>query len=295
MTADIILFAFKRADHLQRTLASLASNAEASASSLTIYCDGARGSEDEAGVAAVREAAAKATGFREVRTVSRDANMGLAGSVVAGVGEALERSDRVIVVEDDLQVAPHFLRYMNDALDEYAEEERVASIHGWRFPTRRALPDTFFIRGADCWGWATWRRAWPLYEPDGSKLLAQLEERRLTRAFDLDGSYPFTAMLRDQIAGRNNSWAVRWHAACFLADRLTLHPGRSLVHNIGNDGSGTHSLKQNRYDTALFEGILPVGGIAIEESDVGRHAMAESLRSSPLRRAARWLRRKARR
>lgn len=295
MAADIILFAFKRADHLQSTLASLARNAEAAASSLTIYCDGSRGPHDDEGVAAVREVASRATGFREVRAVHRDANMGLARSVVAGVGDALARSDRVIVVEDDLEVAPHFLRYMNDALDEYADDDRVASIHGWRFPTRRELPDTFFIRGADCWGWATWRRAWPLYEQDGAKLLGQLEGRRLTRIFDLDGSYPYTDMLRDQIAGRNNSWAIRWHAACFLADRLTLHPGQSLVHNIGNDGSGTHSLKHNRYDTALFEGILKVGGIAIEESAEGRRAMAESLRSSPLRRAARWLKRKVRR
>jgi len=47
-------------------------------------------------------------------------------------------------------------------------------------------------------------------------------------------------MLIDQIAGHNDSWAIRWHAACFLADRLTLYPGKSLVTNTGVDGSGTH-------------------------------------------------------
>ncbi len=61
-------------------------------------------------------------------------------------------------------------------------------------------------------------------------------------------------MLREQIAGRKDSWAVRWHAACFLDDLYTLYPGRSLVENIGNDASGTHCLPTADYVAKLTTG-----------------------------------------
>ena len=28
------------------------------------------------------------------------------------------------------------------------------------------IPETFFVKGADCWGWATWKRGWDLFELD---------------------------------------------------------------------------------------------------------------------------------
>ena len=147
----------------------------------------------------------------------------------------------------------HFLRFMNDGLDRYADDERVASIHAYIYPLARPAPETFFLRGADCWGWATWRRAWEHFNPDGKTLLQQLEAHGLTRAFDFDGTAAFTEMLENQIRGLNNSWAIRWHAACFLDGLLTLYPGRSLVHNIGNDGSGTHRSDDSAWSSSASE------------------------------------------
>jgi hypothetical protein len=163
---------------------------------------------------------------------------------------------RVIVVEDDLMLSPHFLRYMNDALELYSNDEKVASIHGYCYPVNNELPETFFLQGADCWGWATWRRAWSHFCTDGAKLLAELESRGLEREFDMDGEFGFTRMLRDQISGRNNSWAIRWHASCYLRGNLTLYPGRSLVHNIGNDNSGTHCDHRDDYQQKIS--MIPV-------------------------------------
>ncbi len=56
-------------------------------------------------------------------------------------------------------------------------------------------------------------------------------------------------MLRDQIDNKNNSWAIRWHVSLFLKNKFCLQPTRSLVKNIGFDGSGEHcgveTIKQN--------------------------------------------------
>jgi hypothetical protein len=84
-------------------------------------------------------------------------------------------------------------------------------------------------------------------------LLNNLKASGLTRKFDFEGSYPYLKMLKDQIKGRNNSWAIRWYGSAFLAEKLTLHPAVSLVQNIGLDGSGTHCFPETKYDTRLDE------------------------------------------
>ena len=112
--------------------------------------------------------------------------------------------------------------------------------------------------GAHSWGWATWLRAWQLFEADGRKLLEELRDRKITHQFDLNGAFPFTQMLEDQIAGRNDSWAIRWRASVFLENGLTLFPGTSLVSNIGHDASGVHCGESNEYKVDLATGPVNV-------------------------------------
>ena len=296
MPAPIALFAYKRPDHLRRVLDALAANPEAATSDIFVFSDAPRDAAATAGVEAVRQLLRGPHGFARLTPVLRDCNLGLARSIIDGVGRICDSHERVIVLEDDLEVAPYFLAYMNSALAHYSDEERVASIHGYTFPVPETLPETFFLRGADCWGWATWRRAWHLFEPDGASLLEALQARGLTNAFDLDGAYGFTSMLRDQIAGRNDSWAIRWHAATFLANKLTLYPGRSLVQNIGADGSGTHVDRTDAYRVRLATARVEVRAIPVEESTVARGAFARfltSIRPSVWRRLSGRLRRLA--
>jgi hypothetical protein len=272
--APVALFAFKRPVHLQRTVESLAANPLATRTHVVVFCDAARDERDTDGVAAVRAKVAQMRGFASVTPVHRESNLGLARSIIDGVSQLLAAHGRVIVVEDDLLLSPHFLLYMNEGLEVYAGDDKVASLHGYCYPVDMPLPETFFLRGADCWGWATWSRAWSHFEPDGRALLAALEAQGLTRRFDLDGSFPYTRMLADQIAGRNDSWAVRWHAACFLRGMLTLYPGRTLVENIGNDASGTHRGATGDFSASVSSTPVPVRRIALDESALARRAFA---------------------
>ena len=216
-------------------------------------------------VAATRAVARQASGFGNVVVVERPANLGLSRSVISGVTEALAGSDRVIVLEDDLVTAPGFLDYMLDALALYADDPRVASAHAYLYPVTGPVPETFFVRGADCWGWGTWRRAWAGFEAGGQKLLDRLRDSGQLTDFNHGGRAPmFGQMLEDQINGRNDSWAIRWHASTWLADQLTLYPGRSLVQNIGFDSSGTHTGKSPVYDVSLAAGPIVVKPVAVE-------------------------------
>ena len=147
---------------------------------------------------------------------------------------------------------------MNDALETYKDSQEVGHIQACDFTHDPSLPDTFLIKWTGSWGWATWDRAWKNFNPNGKELLKQLEERKLTRTFDFNGNYRFTRMLRRQIEGKNNSWAIRWNASLFLADILSLNVGRSLVQNEGFDGSGTNCGGGGLYSSNLWMHPLTV-------------------------------------
>ena len=237
--APIALFTYNRPWHTQQTVEALQKNKLASESELFIYSDDAKNDDARVSVDEVRKYIDNITGFKKITVIKRDKNWGLANSIIDGVTKIVNEYGRIIVLEDDLVTSPYFLKYMNTALDFYKNEKSVISIHGYIYPIEN-LPNSFFIKGADCWGWATWKNKWDMFEPDGQKLLNELKYRNLEKEADFNNSYGFTRMLKQQIKGKNNSWAVRWYMSAFLRDMLTLYPGKSYVQNIGNDDSGTH-------------------------------------------------------
>lgn len=274
-TAPIILFTYNRPAHTRRALESLRRNALAAESELFVYSDAARDEADREAVAEVRRIIHDALGFKAVHIVERDENQGLARNIIDGVTRVTDQYGRVIVLEDDLVVAPHFLRFMNDALETYKDEPRVGHIQACDFTDDPSLPDTFLIKFTGSWGWATWKRAWQHFNPDGKALLAELERRGLARKFDFGGKYGFTRMLRRQTEGKNNSWAIRWNASLFLKDILSLNTGRSLVQNTGFDGSGTNCGGGNLYQSRLCTTPIPVTKISpVTENREARAAYA---------------------
>lgn len=280
--APIALFAYNRPHHLRGTVEALAKNSLAAYSELHVFLDGAKSDADRDAVAAVRQYISEIEGFKSISVTAQEKNQGLAASIVGGVSLLLDSHERVIVLEDDIITSPFFLEFMNDALEAYKSDLEVASIHGFMYAAE-GLPETFFLRGADCWGWATWRRAWQVFNPDGAELLRQLEGYKLLDEFDLGGAVPNVQMLRDQIDGRNDSWAIRWHASAFLQNKLTLHPGHSLIQNIGLDGSGTHC--QNVPDHLKVEiatRLLRIERLPLAENIVARKQIAKFLLSQAI-------------
>lgn len=280
MRIPIALFVYCRLEHTRRTVESLIGNTGACNHDLIIFSDAARNKEHQMSVDQVRAFLATIRGFRSVTIHHREHNFGLAKSIIDGVTQVLFDHECVIVLEDDMETSPHFLKYMSEALDKYADDDRVISIHGYVYPVKEALPEAFFLRGADCWGWATWKRGWALFNPNGQTLMDELKKNNLIKAFDFNGAYGYSNMLKAQIQGGNDSWAIRWYATAFLANKLTLYPGRSLVSNIGNDSSGTHCGSTSSHDVKLSNCPIKLTGIEVRHSDVGAVAFENFFRES---------------
>ena len=266
--APIALFCYNRLDHLKRTLEALSQNKEAINSKLFIFSDGAKDNkEDKKNVQIVRDYLKNISGFKDVEVFFRPINFGLSKSIISGVSSVFDKHESIIVLEDDLVTSKYFLNYMNNSLEAYKNEDRVACIHGYQYDIK-GMPQTFFLKGADCWGWGTWKDSWKLFNPNGKELLTNLEDRNLSYEFNYGGLERLTRMLKNQINGLNDSWAIRWHASLFLADKLCLHPGKSMVSNIGQDGSGTHKGNSSLYNVNILNRAINIESIPIEVSKI---------------------------
>lgn len=278
--APIVLFTYNRLWHTMQTVEAMKKNELADQSEFFIFSDGPKNEKDEEKVKQLREYLRTIKGFKRITIIERDRNFGLANNIIDGVTRIVNEYGKIIVLEDDLITSPYFLKFMNEALEIYKDEEKVVSIHGYIYPIKD-LPETFFIRGADCWGWATWKRAWFLFEPDGQKLLRKLKEKNLQKEADFNNSYGFTKMLKDQINGKNDSWAVRWYMSAFLEDKLTLYPGKSFVQNIGFGDEATHTKGEiTFFKTELIEYFTPLRKIEVKEDLVARKKIEDFLRSN---------------
>lgn len=277
--APIALFVYNRPDHTRRTIEALQNNFLAADSRLFIFCDGAKTGADTASVDEVRQLARETKGFLSVKVIERPQNLGLANSIISGVTQLVKDYGSVIVFEDDLLSSPHTLRFFNDALERYANNEKVMHISAYMLPIERNnLPETFFFRAAFSWGWATWARAWDNFEPDVDKLMQQFDQDKISQ-FSIEHSMNFWKQVLDFKAGRNNSWAIRWYASVFLKGGLTLNPLHSLVHNIGHDGSGTHSNIESTYQVQIAQKRVEYFPEVIKEDEKAYEAIKYFLKN----------------
>lgn len=275
--APIALFTYNRPDKTQRVLESLMQNAEAKDSDLFIFSDGPKNEKAVEGVRMNREYIKTLTSnplitnrFKSITLIEREKNWGLANSLIAGITEVVNKYGKVIVVEDDLVLSPYFLKFMNDGLEKYKDEERVGAISAYIPPIVEHLPETFFTTYFHCWGWATWKRGWDLLNTDTKYLLRKLRFRK--NRFDVGGAY---GNLYCQKVGLVDSWWVRLYASFFLANSLTLFPGHSLVTNMGTDGSGTHSKRKesNLENSYMYKQPITINNVDVKENDYAYNAI----------------------
>ncbi len=237
--APVVIFTYKRLPVLRRVLASLLANPESPQVDLIAYSDGPKSAADREGVEEVRAFLRELHGFKSLQLKFREHNFGLARSFIEGIGETLAQHEAAIFLEDDNLLSPHFLAFMNESLARYAAEPRVICITGYSFPIWPKQRAPYFIRGAETWTMATWRRGWQQFEANAVVLKQGLDARNLRGKLDRSG-FGFYGMLQRQIDGQIDSWGVRWWASAFLKDMYCLYPPEPLCVSIGYGLESVH-------------------------------------------------------
>ncbi len=253
MDTPIIIFAYNRPAHLQRLIDSLHQNPECIDTDLYVYADGAK-IDGDANVDAVRDVINKIKRFRSVTQIFRDKNIGLAANIIDGVTSTINQHGAAIVLEDDLVVTPHFIKYMCATLNHY-KDTNAFSIAGYTPPVdipKDYKYDTYAVMRNCSWGWATWQDRWNKVDWNVKDFAEFFADDNAVNDFNSAGNDLSTMLLKQQ-KGQIGSWSIRF---CYSAYRLqmpTIYPVKSFVINGGADGSGSNVGNTSKYQTVTMD------------------------------------------
>jgi hypothetical protein len=230
----VVLFVYRRADHLTRILECLRTDA---VPLLCIYSEAPASPAEAAAVDLVRKQV-RAIDWTEVRLFENDNHRGLGASILSGVERSFNDFEAVVVLEDDLVFVPGTYRFLTAALQHYRDHPKVMSITGWTHP--RVIPAgldgrPYFDGRAECWSWAAWRKSWQGMERDAATMLHRARSIGVD-IFRYGADLP--RMARQE--RRRNTWASRWSLHHLINQTLCLRPPWSMVDHAPSSGLSTN-------------------------------------------------------
>ena len=163
-------------------------------------------------------------------------NYGLRKRVAGGLTRMFESVDTAIILEDDCVPQQSFFPYCQELLERYREEKKVMMISGNNFfsELRQKEYSYHFSSFNHIWGWATWKRAWHLYNDEMKDWSDLKEDDFLNNILQNDDSVKYFKIIFQEVyKGKINSWAYRWLYSMLRKDGLSIVPSKNLVTNIG--------------------------------------------------------------
>ena len=251
MFAPICLFTYNRLEETIQTLEALKKNYLASESELFIFSDGPKNEQVKLNVNEVREYLHSISGFKKCTIFESDNNKGLANSIISGISQIIDKSGKVIVLEDDLITSPNFLNFMNYSLDFYQNEKNIQSINGFSLQISNldSGMDIYFQTRPFSWGWATWSDRWDQNIFNKQILKFEINSNiSILDKFKKECGDDIAKMLLNSVNDKNDSWYVRWAYSHFKNNRYSVYPTYSLIENIGFGKKGTHCKNINPYN-----------------------------------------------
>jgi LPS sulfotransferase NodH len=247
MLAPVGVSVYTRLGHFKKAIEALKANKLACETNLIIYSDAAFKPEDEEMVAQVREYSHSITGFRTVTVIERLVNYGGVSNAHEGLKQLLRVFKVVICVEDDIEVAPGFLAFMNKALAFYKNNPSVVSISGYSPPIEieNYVDKDFYVMNRFCgWGCGVYERSLEWFTTKISQEeFDSVSDKNLLCEFGDDVLH----MVKKEVTGELDAADVRCMFRQAIHGGATIYPRYSLVQNNGHDGSGYHCGKTNRF------------------------------------------------
>ena len=251
MKTGISLFVYNRPEHTYEVLKGLQRN---NISKLYVFSDGIKNKEDKKLIGKVRNLI-DSIDCCDTVIIKNKENKGLANSIVDGINYVLERHERIIVLEDDCIPSDDFIAFMEKCFDKYENNKKVMNVTGYSLPI--TVPenysyDIYFSYRSSSWGWGTWKRAWKYFNRNKS-ILKEIEKSSNLRKKINRAGEDLIPMLKNQIEGKLDSWAVFWSINIIKNDGVCINPVKSKIQNIGHDGTGTHCITNDRYKVKIVK------------------------------------------
>jgi hypothetical protein len=276
--AAVLLLAFNRPDLLERVLEGLDG---LQARQVFASIDGPRPSrpEERAQCARVREIVEAIDGVSELKIKAEETNLGCGPAVSSAISWALSEVTEIIVIEDDCLPDPSFLSFCDELLERYRHDERVMHIAGTNWGADAGRYDGYsyaFTSFAPIWGWATWRRAWEMYD-------YELESWPRVKQSGLASGMAISARFRrllerdwDLVRAGGGTWDHQWQYAVMRHHGLSVSPAANMVINMGQGANAT----QQRGESDRIVSTFTLGSTEFplrHPPEVARNASVESV------------------
>jgi hypothetical protein len=241
--APVLLIVHRRVDETRRVFDAIA---QARPRRLFVAADGPASAADRPACEETRAVVRRIDWDCEVAYDFSETNLGLDARVISAVNWVFTAADSVVVLEDDCLPHQRFFGFCTAMLERYRDDMRIMHVSGECYrAVREGDCSYFFSRYPLAWGWATWSRAWSLFDPlipTWPRFRAQPEARALFDTGD-ERRYWFSTFDRhhqNAAAGRQRSWDYAWYYAC-MTNGLSIHPAVNLISNIGYGLLASHT------------------------------------------------------
>ncbi len=240
-STPVLFLIFKRKEITVRSFAAIRAIRPAQ---LFIAADGGRDDAEQCRCEETRKAVCAMIDWEcEVKTLFREKNLGCREAVSSAISWFFEQVEAGIILEEDCLANNSFFGYCEELLERYRDDTRIMSIAGTNLQNgiKRGSADYYFSIMGECWGWATWRRAWALY--DGAMACyEEFRDRKIIHSIlQYDHMIKYWAeMLENVYTGRTSSWATIWVYSLWINNGLCIKPNFNMISNIGFDSESTH-------------------------------------------------------
>lgn len=255
----VLIIGFNRPEKVRSVFESLSKE---HTSHVYLAIDGPR-DDNETDFVSCRESAEIAKRFESdfsITCLQHSKNLGTGRAVPAAISWFFSHEKEGIILEDDCLPRPDFFQFSAEMLPTYRDEPTVMMISGnnHNFQTQRPADSYQFSRHGHIWGWATWRRAWDLYD---HSMAAWPSLRRSTWLKDVCGGHRdaerywrwiFDETRKDKF----DAWDYRWTFAMWKEGGVSIVPARNLVENTGFDDRSTHTVTAPDWYKRISRGAL---------------------------------------
>lgn len=244
VTSPILFLIFNRPEETQKVFEQIR---KVRPGRLFIAADGPRENKDGEALLCekTREIVSLVDWDCEVKTLFREGNLGCKYAVSSAISWFFDQVDEGIILEDDCLPQNDFFYFCDTLLERYRFDSRIMHIGGTNFhkDTKWGDASYYFSNISNVWGWASWKRAWEMYDVE------------LSRYKSIDTVPYFYSIFKNMIIAETwaekfkelqenkiDTWDYQWTITVMLNNGLTIVPNTNLISNIGFGVNATHTV-----------------------------------------------------
>jgi hypothetical protein len=179
----------------------------------------------------------------------REENYGLSKNMIMSISQTLEIFETCVILEDDIVISKNCLRHFEKGLLTYSSNKQIWGIAGNSFLEEKdsfCLNDVYWLPIMTTWGWATWADRWKLFLDQYPISEEEVKHVESSWGFDF-GGFPYKQMLRENRAGKVDSWDIEYNFALYCNGGYFAFPRHSMCENIGVGADATHTKEEQPF------------------------------------------------